>query len=624
MRFGLHSGPVTAGVMRGEKSRFQLFGDTVNTAARIESTGERAKIHLSEDTADLIIAAGKGHWVTARKGKVSAKGKGQLQTYWLDLSAGKNSMDSGSVDIGLVGDGQEDFKPGESFGSIGVGNLVAQFENRHKLNSLDERTKRQADYIVEVLISILKKIAARRGLSTVSHASKSDTTASSEEFNILEEHASNLSPVAKDSISFQSQYRNKNGTSLNQITVAPGITKQVKDFVTSIAALHQENPYHSFEHANHIMMSARKLFSRVVTEENAGNRMDINTRIKAKATSHKLEDINFAITDDPITEFALVFAALIHHVEHPGIPNSQLVSEKGCLAKKFEGKSVTEKNAIQVAWTLLMKPAYRDFRRSIYSTKGELDRFRGLVVNLVLAADIHDKDASASRSLRWERAFTLSKKSSSSRGKTVKGSNQQQQDMKATIVLEHLFQAAAIAHTMQHWNVYTKWNRQEFREASEAYKDGRGKKDPARYWFQGEVTFFDTFVIPLSNRLKECGVFGDACEEYSSYAKANRRDWKTKGREVVLDYMEELRNGGKRISPSSGHSNATYSTLSASSHHNSFTFIPPSSTGSLSKSPRPRKPRSSSSSNLMTTPTAAPRRFKLKSPVYEQADGVKN
>lgn len=63
MRFGVHSGPITAGVLRGDRARFQLFGDTVNTAARIETTGKRNRIHLSEQTASLIMATGRKNWV---------------------------------------------------------------------------------------------------------------------------------------------------------------------------------------------------------------------------------------------------------------------------------------------------------------------------------------------------------------------------------------------------------------------------------------------------------------------------------------------------------------------------------------------------------------------------------
>lgn len=68
-------GPVTAGVLRGERSRFQLFGDTVNTAARLESSGKRGKIHISQDTANLLIKQGKEMWVVPREDKVTVKGK---------------------------------------------------------------------------------------------------------------------------------------------------------------------------------------------------------------------------------------------------------------------------------------------------------------------------------------------------------------------------------------------------------------------------------------------------------------------------------------------------------------------------------------------------------------------
>jgi class 3 adenylate cyclase len=59
LRIGMHSGPVTAGVLRGERARFQLFGDTMNTAARMEQTGTKDKIQISQATADYLITGGK-------------------------------------------------------------------------------------------------------------------------------------------------------------------------------------------------------------------------------------------------------------------------------------------------------------------------------------------------------------------------------------------------------------------------------------------------------------------------------------------------------------------------------------------------------------------------------------
>ena len=86
LRIGLHSGSVVAGVLRGEKSRLQLFGDTMNTTARMESTGARGKTQVSQATAESLTAGGKRHWLIPRTELVNAKGKGELQTYWVNAS----------------------------------------------------------------------------------------------------------------------------------------------------------------------------------------------------------------------------------------------------------------------------------------------------------------------------------------------------------------------------------------------------------------------------------------------------------------------------------------------------------------------------------------------------------
>ena len=97
LRVGIHSGSVTGGMLRGDRSRFQLFGDTMNLAARMESTGEPNKAQMSAATAKLLRESGKLHWVKAREDIVEVKGKEEMATYWLQPAAVLSSICSSEL-----------------------------------------------------------------------------------------------------------------------------------------------------------------------------------------------------------------------------------------------------------------------------------------------------------------------------------------------------------------------------------------------------------------------------------------------------------------------------------------------------------------------------------------------
>eukprot|EP00538_Stauroneis_constricta_P012798 CAMPEP_0119570410 /NCGR_PEP_ID=MMETSP1352-20130426/43599_1 /TAXON_ID=265584 /ORGANISM="Stauroneis constricta, Strain CCMP1120" /LENGTH=1379 /DNA_ID=CAMNT_0007620079 /DNA_START=442 /DNA_END=4582 /DNA_ORIENTATION=- len=486
MRFGMHSGPVTAGVLRGQRARFQLFGDTMNTASRIETTGRKGRIHISKETAEILIASGKRHWVKKREDRVIAKGLGELQTYWLQIQGDDtHSTTSESLDVSsshYFGDHEDPVQDTEDF-----------FDSYKRSNLVNWHS--------ETLGIFLRKVIASRDTSMYSPPAKTDT----DDLDGLEQDAVLGHAAPSNCIKFPTISAPIDG---NSIALDPIVAKQLKMYVREVSSAYHSHPFHNFEHASHVVMSVTKLLSHMEYSEIS--------------------------LDDPLTQFTLIFTALIHDIDHPGVSNKQLQAEESSMAAVYKS-SIAERNSLDIAWKLLMRDTFKELRRTIYTTTEEFERFKELLIHALLVTDIVNKDLQTTRKQRWNEVFG---EASSESLKSL--SHEELSNHQKTAVLEHIIQASDVAHTMQHWNVYRRWNGSLFHETYRSFKDGRSEDDPLKNWYQGEIGFFDFYIIPLAQRLKQCPAFGATGQELLRYAKSNRDEWERKGKDVVKKLKESV------------------------------------------------------------------------------------
>lgn len=171
-------------------------------------------------------------------------------------------------------------------------------------------------------------------------------------------------------------------------SISEDVMEELKKYVHFILSGYNDVPYHNFEHCYHVTASINKLIDMIVN-----------------VTPGEVRPCTFGFRDDPLMQLVMVFSALIHDVEHQGIPNRQLALEDDALAIQYNDQSIAEMRSTFIGFSELLKPDYESLRKVIFPVKEDYLRFRSAVINLVLTTDLASPDRTQIGKSKWKEAF---------------------------------------------------------------------------------------------------------------------------------------------------------------------------------------------------------------------------
>ena len=210
----------------------------------MESNGKKNHIQISKETADLLDAAGKAFWLSPREDKIMAKGKGELQTFWLRIRGGDPQTLASANSIHSATGRTLDTNTESSDGSFSDSDLKTELLKA----SADQRLERLINWNVDVLVSLLKQIErSRRSAETVPD--------SSEKLALLEAKMQSKQESSKTVIDevvevlALPQFKAGRQQDIEAVEISPEVLKQLREYVSTIAYMYNDNTFHNFEHA---------------------------------------------------------------------------------------------------------------------------------------------------------------------------------------------------------------------------------------------------------------------------------------------------------------------------------------------------------------------------------------
>ena len=276
----------------------------------MESNGIRNRIQVSQATADLIKAGGMSEWITPREDLINAKGKGKLQTYWVEPK--------------ILSGGTKSIAPSEQ-ASIAYQTLGGV--------KLDEKIIRLIEWNVDVLASHLRRIIDERKRceqhqqanssfykqKNKKNPSKRNVTVDMESIG-RQEHMNSgqmfvdevaeiieMTPSTDQNLMHHHQPMHEE----EREDLDSELYSQIREYVTTIANMYREvNPFHNFDHASHVAMSVAKLMGRITSIDGVQHQV-LHESHDEDMTEFSTPD-DFYSTSELKSRFDPLFVPLLH------------------------------------------------------------------------------------------------------------------------------------------------------------------------------------------------------------------------------------------------------------------------------------------------------------------------